>query len=319
MKVSLIDIDSKIPNLALMKLSAWHKAQGHEVILNSGKADTIYASCVFSWNKHKLDGLMNSMNIIVGGSGVDLTKTLPDEVERMKPDYLLYQERYPEWQGIGFGFLSRGCSRKCKFCIVPQKEGNARVVSSLDDLINPDWKMKWKRPFIVMLDNNFLSLGQWTLDTLDEMTKKGYDICFSQGLDIRLVTPEIAEKLAMVSFWNLKHTCRQVTFAFDDISLESIFRNGISTLLEAGIKKYQIQSFVLCGFNSTLEEDLYRIDVLRSLGVDPFAMVYRDPNGGRDRILKHFARWVNKRLYRVCEFKDYSRWQRMSKQELLPL
>jgi hypothetical protein len=315
-RVLLIDVDSKIPNLALMKLSSWHKTQGDQVALGyMKKPDKVYASSVFSWSDPENVSTVYP-DAILGGTGVDLHVSLLPEVESMKPDYQLYSEKHPTWQGIGLGFLQRGCIRNCEFCIVPKKEGKPKVVATLDDLVNPDWQDHWKRPFIVLLDNNFLSLGKWTLDTLDEMAERQYDICFSQGLDIRLVTEELAHKLAKVRFWNLKHSGQQVTFAYDAVEMENLVRKGVSLLHEAGIGLWQLQFFVLCGFNTTLEEDLYRIDVIRSLGADPYVMPYRDPETGTvKKELRHLARWVNKRIYKSCKWDDYKAWAQLKNQQ----
>jgi hypothetical protein len=312
LRVLLVDVDSTIPNLALMKLSAWHRAQGNEVGFKVSHPDKVYGSCVFSWNAQKARAYRE---MELGGTGIDLTVKLPEEVEAMPPDYSLYGERFPNWQGVGLGFLQRGCIRNCQFCLVPKKEGKPKVVAKIDDLLNPDWQKHWKRPFIVLLDNNFLANREWALATLEEIAWKDYHVSFSQGLDIRLVDKEISAALAAVKFWNLKHSGQQLTFAFDHVGVEQAVRNGISLLGEAGIKPYRLQFFVLCGFNSTFEEDLYRVHTLRSLGVDPFAMVYRNPvTGARDKKLKHFARWVNKRLYKVCDWEHYSRWEQMRDQ-----
>jgi hypothetical protein len=319
MRVRLVDIDSTIPNLALMKLSAWHKAQGDTVGLNLSDPDVTYGSCVFSWNSRKAEIVKGE----VGGTGVDIKKVLPTEVEAMRPDYSLYAERFPTWRGVGLGFITRGCARKCAFCLVPPKEGSIRTVGNFSGLMNPDWQRDKHRrmygPFIVLLDNNLLASPD-AMDILGEIADTKWDVCFSQGLDIRLVTPEIANALSRVKFWNTKHSGQNLTFAFDDVRIESAFRRGVSTLLEAGIKAWHLQFFVLCGFNSTFEEDLYRIEVIRSLGAHPFAMVYRDPaTGARDTKLRHFARWVNKRLYKVCPWDKYHGWAKMQGQgELFP-
>lgn len=324
-RVVLLDVDSTIPNLALMKLSAWHRAAGDVVALNDQRSPTrVYGSCVFTWGRPRLERYRSVFpEMIVGGGGVEIASQLSHEVESLQPDYRLYWDRAPRWRGVGFGFLQRGCIRSCSFCIVPKKEGKPFVVAELDDLINSDWQETgWRRPFVVLLDNNFLSLGQWTLDTLDEMADRQIDVCFSQGLDIRLVTPEIAAKLADVRFWNLHHTSTQMTFAFDHVGIERPFREGVARLVEAGIKPWKLQSFVLCGFNSTLEQDYHRVQVIRSLGIDPFVMVYRDPATGKmreDRQLRHFARWVNRRLYNVCAWEDYAPWAKASLQSELPV
>lgn len=221
---------------------------------------------------------------------------LPPEVEAMKPDYSLYGIDY------GLGYLMRGCIRRCTFCVVPEKEGNARQVSSIDDLLNP------ARPFIVLLDNEFFWKIGWAIERLTEFTERRIDFCPSQGLDIRCVTSALAAALAAAPYWNVRHTARQITFAFDDIRIERRYREGVETLLAAGIPAGRLQSFILVGFNSTLAEDLRRIAIVREYGIDPYVMVYRDWRTGKahgDPRLRRLARWANRRYYSVCSFDDY--------------
>jgi hypothetical protein len=311
--VLLIDADAAgkrkgFPNLALMKLAAWHKARGDQVALSphtawfSNQVDKAYISTVFSWNRKRALALASLYpNTILGGTGVDLHAGLPGEVERMRPDYDLYGIDY------GMGFLTRGCPRWCSFCIVPRKEGAPRVVAGLDDLVNP------RSDFVVLLDNNFLALGDWTLAALDEMAERALTVNFSQGLDIRLVTPEVARALAAVNFRNTRNTDRRLTFAFDHVGIEAQFREGVTRLVKAGIKTRYLQAFVLCGFASTFEEDMHRVRVLQGLGIDPYVMVYRDPESGEknpDLRLKHFSRWVNARLWRSVPWGEYEPWLR---------
>ena len=301
MRVALTDIDrTGYPNLALMKLARWHKAQGDQVLpLNSTEAaDRRYASTVFSWNRAKAETL-KAQGWIVGGSGVDLKLELPPTIEQCKPDYSLYNIDY------GWGFLMRGCIWNCAFCIVPRKEGKAREVASIDDLLNQESNRK--RPFVVLLDNEFFWNTRWAIDRLEEFTKRQIDFSPSQGLDVRVLTPELCDALAASPFWNVKRTSRQITFAFDSINIERQYRRGVEMLLSR-MKAWHLQSFVLVGFDSTIEEDLRRIQIIREYGIDPYVMVYRSNDSGKmaeDQMLRQLARWVNRRLHRVCEFKDY--------------
>lgn len=306
MRVGLIDADrTGFPNVALMKLSAWHKAQGDSVRLVRGPLDvdeTIkrwYASVVFSWNRRLALALASMYGVTIGGSGVDLRATLPPEVEAMRPDYSLYDIDY------GLGYLMRGCIWTCKFCVVPEKEGKPREVATIDDLINHESGRK--RPFIVLLDNEFFWREKWAIAKLQEFTERGIDFCPSQGLDVRVLTVPLVEALAASPFWNVKRSRRQITFAFDDLKIEKQYRRGVEMLL-AKMAAWHLQSFVLVGFNSTIEQDLRRIAIIREYGIDPFVMVYRDYDTGqcpRDRQLRNLARWVNRRLYKTCAFEDY--------------
>lgn len=306
MVIGLFDLDrTGFPNVALMKLSAWHKAQGDTVLpLNSGQpADRRYGSAVFSWNRHKAEQL-TAQGAEVGGSGVDLKNRLPDEVEAMRPDYTLYGIDY------GVGYLMRGCIWTCAFCVVPEKEGRPREVATIDDLINQAGR---SRPFVVLMDNEFFWREKWAITRLREFAERGIDFCPSQGLDVRVVTPALVDALAVSPFWNLKRSRRQITFAFDSINIEARYRRGVEMLLTK-IAAWHLQSFVLVGYNSTIEQDLERIRIIRSYGIDPFVMVYRDYTTGkmaRDPQLRNLARWVNRRLYKTCEFADY--WPEMSR------
>ena len=300
MNVGLFDVDrTGFPNLALMKLSAWHKAHGDTVLpLNTLKpADRMYASCVFTWNKPKAD-YFEALGAEIGGVGIAKQK-LPPEVHAMRPDWSLYGIDY------GLGFLSRGCIRDCSFCSVPENEGLPYLDQSIDDLINP----LRKRPFVVLLDNEFFWNIKWAIAQMETFTARGIDWCPSQGLDIRCTTPPLCDALAASPFWNVHRTRRQITFAFDGVGIEKRYRQGVEMLLSAGIKAWQLQSYVLVGYNSTIAQDLRRIAIIREYGIDPFAMLYRDRSTGkaaRDRQLRNLARWVNRRLYKVCAFDDYA-------------
>jgi hypothetical protein len=324
-RVGLIDVDrTGFPNLALMKLSAWHKAQGHETELLRDPGplaavwfDRLYASAVFSWNRDKALA-WEALGATVGGTGVDdysidpaVVSELPEDIEAMEPDYSLYGLDY------GVGYLMRGCIWRCKFCVVPQKEGPAREVATIDHLLNRDAQRS--RPFVVLLDNEFFWKEKWAIARLVEFTERGIDFCPSQGLDVRVLTPQLSDALASSPFWNLQHSRRQITFAFDNIHTEARYRRGVEMLLTAGIKAWQLQSFVLVGFDSTFEDDMRRIEIIKSYGIDPFVMVYRDFRTGesvRDPLLRNLARWVNRRLHRTMPFaeyrSDYKAWMSVS-------
>jgi hypothetical protein len=282
-----------------MKLSAWHKAQGDTVLpLNSGDpADQRYGSAVFTWNRHKASALV-AQGAIVGGSGVDLDYRLPAHIEAMRPDYTLYGIDY------GVGYLMRGCIWNCAFCVVPQKEGKPREVATIDDLLNTSSD---RRPFVALLDNEFFWREKWAIARLQEFTERGIDWCPSQGLDVRVLTPPLVDALAASPFWNVKRSRRQITFAFDSLSTETRYRRGVEMLL-LKMAAWHLQSFVLVGFDSTIAQDLRRLAIIREYGIDPFVMVYRDYHTGkmaRDPQLQNLARWVNRRLYKTCEFADY--------------
>ncbi len=271
MKIALCQIDGKYPNIPLMKLSTYHKNQGDSIDWFSpfNEYNTIYASKVFT---NTPDNLYLPDNTIRGGSGYDLKTVLPSEAEKAKPDYSLY----PAWDKA-IGFTTRGCPRKCSYCIVPKKEGGIKVTGDIYDF----WEGQKK---LILLDNN-LTAAPFThfKKIVDQLIKENIKVDFSQGLDIRLVTPEIAELLVRVK------TFKQIHFAFDHPRYEKAVTDGIKMLINNGVSRSRLMFYVLTGYDTTIEEDYYRVDLLRDLGVDPFVMPYDKS----DPIIEAFAAWVN--------------------------
>jgi hypothetical protein len=280
MKVGLYDVDSTIPNLALMKVSAWHKKRGDTVEFYNPfiTYDKVYVSKVFSFSILKF----RPKNAIYGGSGYDLTTVLPKEIESIYPDYALYECNY------AIGFITRGCSRKCSFCIVPEKEGKIKRVGDIASF----WK---EQKQIKLLDNN-LTAHPDCIELLGDLKSTKAQIDFSQGLDLRLVTPSIARALAGIRLW------KQIHFAWDNIKAERLVFRGLKLLEENGVKKYKIMIYILIGYDSTPEEDMYRVIKLRDYGVDPFVM----PFNKKDGYQKRFARWVNhKAIFKTVVWENY--------------
>lgn len=263
-KILLMDLDiikkrHPFPNLALMKLSAYHKGKGDEVMLNFPlcQPDISYASCVFTWNTKRKNGL--SPDTILGGSGIDLKAELPPEVEHSMPDYNLYPDI-----DFSMGFTSRGCIRKCPFCIVPDKEGSIKACARISEF----WDRRHKK--IVLLDNNLLASPNWR-QTMEDLIAEGLLVDFNQGLDIRLVNEEKAGYLKRVK-------AKQLRFAFDNIAYKEAVERGIRTLVEAGIPLRKLSFYVLVAFdgdNTAIE----RMRFLASYGVDVFPMIYKSNDG----------------------------------------
>lgn len=274
MKIGLFDIDSKYHNLALMKLSTKYKEKGYEVEfykpLWKNTYHLVFASKMF-FKKNKNEMYLPE-GCIKGGSGFSLKVKLSKETEHLRPDYPLYNLDY------SLGFTTRGCIRDCGFCIVRGKEGYIREHAEVEEFLNP------KSNNIVLLDNNFLALPSH-IRKLKKYIDKGWRIDFNQGLDIRLINGENAKLLARVKYY------KQLRFAWDLMDYEEEVERGLKILFKAGIKSYTVMVYMLCNYNTTFEEDIYRYTELDVLGVIPFVMVYGKP----DKKLRHFARWVNKR------------------------
>ena len=302
MRILLIQVDGKMPNLALMKISAWHKNKGDIVGFNISTPDKVYISSIFSWNASKVRGISKLFDCIVeiGGTGIDISKKLPYEIEHIMPDYDLYDIDY------SMGFTSRGCIRNCPFCIVPKKEGYIREHSPFEEFLHPDHKK------VILLDNNFLVSPKWK-EKLEFLRDSGLMVNFNQGLDIRLINEENAGLLADIKFFNWKWTFRQLHFAWDFIEIEKEVERGIQILKNAGIKPYQLMFYILCGYNTTFEEDMYRFKRLREWGVDPFVMIYNYQGKKKwkgDPRIPDFARWVNRRIYKSCSWEKYNEQQK---------
>ncbi len=306
-RVLLIDADSKegFPNLALMKLSAWMKNLDWKVDLIRGIPDAppleeyydYYISCIFFQNKDRVLEYAKMLPIPpkIGGVGMS-DQNLPDAIEHILPDYDLYDIDF------SMGFTSRGCIRKCPWCVVPQKEGKIRDHAPITEFLDP----RHKRLYI--MDNNFQASPKWK-ENLQFIIDNNLEVNFSAGLDIRLVNKTFAKMLNETRFTTRKFNIRRVCFAFDSIRYEKSFRRGFGFLVDAGINPASIMVYVLCGFNTTIEQDMDRVRIILEFGGDPYIMRYNMARGPHD-ILFHYARYINRRIYRSIEaFHDYKHGQ----------
>ena len=291
MKIGLCDIDShNWPNLCLMKLSAYHKARGDHVEWwrPDGYYDRVYKSRVFTdtYSKDTIT-VTNADEVICGGTGYGLGPNLPDAVEHTYPDYSIY----PQFSGIAYGFLSRGCPRNCGFCLVSDKEGRRSIqVADLAEFWNGQKEIK-------LLDANLLACPDHEKLILQLAESRAY-VDFSQGLDIRLITPE------NVALLNRVRT-KAVHFAWDDpdIDLTPHFRRFLELTNIKSDRRRRV--YVLTNYGSTHEQDLYRVETLRGMGYDPYVMVYDRPSA--PPITRQLQRWVNnKRIFHtVHNFANY--------------
>lgn len=290
MKIKLVDVDSKIPNLALMKISAYRKEKDDEVGFDIPDPDMIYASVIFTknaWKARALSFMFPGIPIDIGGSGIDLNKILPSEIERIKPDYDLYPSTYSQ------GYTTRGCIRKCGFCVVPKKEGKIQIGQ------HPDQFHDFKFDTCMIMDNNLFAAPQdWQDKIFSWFSENNVKMKSPQGWDARLLTVERASKL-----YNIKHD-GILHFAWDNVEEEKHIFKAINILKEIGFDlKHHVSFYVLCGYNTTFEQDLYRCQKLKEAGVQAFAMRYR-----RSPELNALARWtIRPQLFWSVEFSDYTR------------
>ena len=293
MNVGLIDVDShKYPNLALMKISAWHKAKGDTVewCLPLYHYDIVYQSKVFD-NTYSPDinWIPLADKVIKGGTGYGLDNKLPDEIEHIYPDYSIYEHITTD---IAYGFLTRGCPRGCEFCIVAGKEGRRSYkVADLSEF----WRGQ-KR--IELLDPNILACREH-INLLEQLADSKAWVNFNQGLDIRFTNEE---NIALLNQIKVK----EIHFAWDNAKddLRPYFERYKQYAKHKPHGEYGTV-YCLTNFGSTMEENLYRIYTLRDLGYSPYVMIYDKPHAPKE--VRHLQRWCNNRfIFKSCpRFEDY--------------
>lgn len=296
MKIGLIDVDGhNFPNLALMKISAWHKSKGDFVEMYQGlhddpefMYDKVYMSKVFddTYTPDEFEPV-NAYEIIKGGTGYNLDDKLPRKIEHIMPDYSLY--------GItdtAYGFLSRECPRGCPFCIVADKEG--RCSKKVADL--SEWWNGQKN--IVLLDPNITACKDY-MNLMFQLADSKAWVDFSQGLDARLLTEGKVLALNEVK-------TKMVHFAWDLMKQSDKVLEGLELYRSWGkLGERKRRVYVLTNYDTTMDENLYRIKTLQKMEFDPYVMVYDKPNAPQE-ILK-LQRWCNNKfIYRKCKnFEDY--------------
>lgn len=284
--IGLLQVDGKYPNLALMHLGAWLRSRGEQVSrimpIEQTECETVYASKIF---QDSYAGYIRK-GAIRGGTGWQDWKELPglsDEAEHTYPAYGMFGCDY------AMGFLTRGCVRKCPFCVVPAKEGTIRHHAHLSE-----W---WRgQDRVRLLDANLTAIPD-VIGYLDELETSKARVEFSQGLDARLITPEIVQALVKIRRWGYLHT------AWDWPDGEGAVMPGLRMLRDA-LPIGSLTAYVLIGYNTTPEQDVYRVMRLREERINPFVM----PFDKTDRYQKTFARWVNmKACFKACTWEEYRR------------
>ena len=316
MNIGLVDVDGHAkkkkwgatiyPNIALCKIARWHKEQGDSVEWAFGLKhyDRIYMSKVFNFSPDDLTAY-NADEVIKGGTGYDIFSRLPNEIDRTQPDYSIYPAIPSD---TAYGFLTRGCPNKCRWCVVPRKEG--RIVPYMDvDEIAIEGRTK-----LVLMDNNILAAGDYAKQQVQKIIERGYRVDFNQALDARLVTDEWAKLLAKVKWLDKNRirfgcdTHKQIEYC--ERAMEMIIRHG-----------FHGEFFIYTMLNDNMTECYDRIlhwwrrlqDARKNHTgnwVYAYAQPYRDPDNPRQPIpqwQKDMAGWVNKKAHFVAHsFEDFT-------------
>ena len=306
MRVRLTQIDGKLPNLALMRLASWHRTRGDEVVFTrqveremfEGEYDIVYGSAIFTASQPLIEQFRQCWpQAIVGGTGSGSSITV-EQVVGGTWEHCDYQD-HPGFLP-SLGFTARGCRMKCRFCVVPGAEGKPRSVNTIADL----WRGPGHARKLLLLDNDFFGQPQehWQA-RIAEIRDGDFRVCFSQGINIRLVDDRVAEALASVQYRDDQFRQRRLYTAWDNLGDERVFFRGVERLEKAGVPARHLMAYMLVGFDpaETWERIHYRFDRMVAAGIRPYPMVF-DP---ARRDLKRFQRWAVTGLYRAVAWADY--------------
>lgn len=309
MKIGLIDVDGhNFPNIPLMKISAHHKAIGDYVEwyqpLISGHMDKVYMSKVFSFTPD-YQYFIDADEVKKGGSGycIELVNrkevycserdsNLPDEIEHIYPDYSIYPD---QTKNTAYGFLTRGCPRNCSFCHVASKEGRCSYkVADLSEF----WRGQKK---IMLCDPNILACKDH-MDLLQQLADSKAKVNFNQGLDIRLVNEQNIELLKQIKLDGIH-------FAFDRWQDKDIIEPRLRDFVKKtgyNRSRGRVMVYILCNYDTSIEQDIYRIQLCRELNVSPYPMIYDKEHA--DPIYRRLQRWCNNFIFwKVKTFDEYKK------------
>lgn len=307
MQVRITQIDGKLPNLALMRISAHHRANGDEIHftrdvekgLFEPEYDAVYGSCIFRFSEHRLNRFQTAFpRAIAGGTGTLSPSTVESVIGNgQELDYSLY----PDFSA-SIGFTQRGCRLSCKFCVVPKKEGKNRSTYTISEI----WRGEGHPKTLHLLDNDFFGQPreQWEA-RIAEIQAGKFRVCLNQGINVRLIDEESAAALASIEYRDDQFQQRRLYTAWDNLRDESIFFAGIDKLEAAGIPAKNVMAYMLIGYDITETWDRiwHRFNRMVERGISPYPMVY-----DRKRTdLLSFQRWVITGIYRFVKWDEYKR------------
>ena len=292
--IGLLAVDSTFPNLALMKISSYHKAKGDHVEWYTPfeQYDIVYMSKIFSFTPDYGLVMANAKQIVKGGTGYDIYSKLPDEIEFVTPDYSIYPSIDHK---TAYGFLTRGCPNKCKWCVVPCKEGSIKPYMDVDDVAVDG------RTNLVLMDNNVLACD-YGLDQIQKIIDRKYRVDFNQALDARLVTDDIAKLLSQVRWIDcIRFGCdtpKQIAECERAMELVNMYKGRPA--------QYLMYTMI----DKDINEAYHRLSYFRKYkNVRVVAQPFRDIDNPHQIIpqwQKDMAHWSMRRVYWAsCDFKDF--------------
>jgi hypothetical protein len=305
LNVRLTQLDGALPNLALMKLAHWHKAQGDSVTvtrhiepqLDEPAYDKVYGSAIFKFSQDRLLRFQRQWpGAVIGGTGTPFVHTVEEVIA--VPEYEFYDySGYPDFTD-SLGFTQRGCRLKCKFCVVPTKEGKNRSLNPVSAI----WRGEPYPKHLNILDNDFFGQPEWR-ERVAEIRDGGFKVCIQQGINVRLIDDTSAKALATIQYRDTKFKERRLYTAWDNLGDERIFFKGVDTLEANGIPAKHLRAYMLIGFDKseTWDRIWHRFNKMVERGIEPYPMVF--DRSRKD--LTRFQRWVITGLYRAVPFEQY--------------
>lgn len=305
MNVLAVQLDGQLPNLALMKIAHWHLSKGDNVKvtrhlepqLGDAAPDKVYGSAIFKFSQERLMRFQRQWpQAIVGGTGTPFVNTVEETLGLGEYEFYDYSG-YPDFRD-SIGFTQRGCRLKCKFCVVPTKEGKNRGLNPISAI----WRGGPHPRNLNILDNDFFGQPDWRL-RIAEIIEGKFRICLQQGINVRLIDEEAAAALATIQYRNTKFNERKLYTAWDNLKDEGVFFKGVDILERAGIPPKQLRAYMLIGYdkNETWERLWHRFNKMVERGIEPYPMVF---DRSRKDLTK-FQRWVITGLYRAVPFSEY--------------
>lgn len=302
--IRITQIDGKLPNLALMRIAAWHIARGDKIHfsrtvtrhLHEPDYAAVYGSAIFKFSEERVRRFMVEFpDAVLGGTGSGAVSRIED-IEGFEDCGIDYS-MYPDFEA-SIGFLQRGCRLSCKFCVVPGKEGKPQSVAQVGDI----WRGQGHPKKLHLLDNDFFGNPEWQ-DRIDEIRQGRFKVSFTQGINVRVMTDEVAAALKSVEYRDDSFSRRRLYTAWDNLKDEQVFFRGVDTLERAGVPPSHLMTFMLVGFDKkeTWERIFHRFDRMVARGIRPYPMVFDHTR----RDLKKFQRWVVTGLYRAVKWEDY--------------